>query len=76
MQLNAEDKGNRQFICVQIDEATDPKSEAYKAGYKTIFNITQARISKAAAKIQAEYPDCKADMGFKIFATQPMLTSI
>ena len=72
MQLNAEDKGNRQFICVQIDEATDPKSEAYKAGYKTIFNITQARISKAAAKIQAEYPDCKADMGFKIFATQPM----
>ncbi|NOT19539.1 MAG: site-specific DNA-methyltransferase, partial [Sideroxydans sp.] len=72
MQLNAEDGGNRQFICVQIDEATDPKSEAYKAGYKTIFDITQARISKAAMKIKTEYPDCKADMGFKIFATQPM----
>jgi adenine-specific DNA-methyltransferase len=54
MQLNAEDGGNRQFICVQIDEATDPKSEAYKAGYKTIFDITQARISKAAVKIKAD----------------------
>jgi len=72
MQLNAEDGGNRQFICVQIDEATDPKSEAYKAGYKTIFDITQARISKAAAKIKAENPLFAGDVGFKIFATQPM----
>lgn len=72
MQLNAEDGGNRQFICVQIDEATDPNSEAHKAGYKTIFDITQARITKAAAKIQSEHPDCKADMGFKVFETAPM----
>ena len=72
MQLNAEDGGNRQFICVQIDEATDPKSEAYKAGYKTIFDITQARISKAAAKIKAENPLFAGDIGFKVFATQPM----
>lgn len=72
MQLNAEDGGNRQFICVQIDEATDRKGEAYKAGYNTIFDITQARISKAAAKIQVEHPDCKADMGFKLFSTEPM----
>lgn len=72
MQLNAEDAGNRQFICVQIDEATDPKSEAYKAGYQTIFDITQARISKAAAKIQVAYPNFKGDLGFKIFETPPM----
>ena len=72
MQLNGEDGGNRQFICVQIDEATDPKSEAYKAGYQTIFDITQARISKAAAKIKAENPLFAGDIGFKVFATQTM----
>lgn len=72
MQLNAEDGGNRQFICVQIDEPTDPKSEAYKAGYKTIFDITQARITKAAARIRNENPDYKGDLGFKVFETIPM----
>ena len=36
MQLNAEDGGNRKFIMVQVPELTAEKSEAYKAGYKTI----------------------------------------
>mgnify|MGYP001285862658 CR=1 FL=1 len=36
LKLNAEDDGKRKFIMVQIPEATDEKSEAYKAGYKTI----------------------------------------
>ncbi len=72
MQLNAEDGGNRQFICVQIDEATDPKSEAYKAGYKTIFDITKARIEKAAEKIKTDNPDYQGDLGFKVFETIPM----
>ena len=31
MKLNAEDGGNRKYICVQIPEQTDEKSEAYKA---------------------------------------------
>jgi len=34
MELNAEDGGERRFILVQLPEPTDPKSEAYKAGYK------------------------------------------
>lgn len=69
MQLNAQDNGNRKFICVQLPETTDPKSEAHKAGYQSIFEITQARIEKAAAKIQAENPDYQGDLGFKIFET-------
>lgn len=72
MQLNAEDNGSRQFICIQIDEPTDPKSEAYKAGYKTIFDITQARVTRAAAKIKAEYPAYQGDLGYKVFETLPM----
>lgn len=69
MQLNAEDEGNRQFICVQLPEVTETKSEAYKAGYKTIFEITKARIEKAAAKIKAEKPEYAGDLGFKIYET-------
>jgi len=72
MQLNAEDGGKRRFICVQLDEATEPKSEAHKAGYKTIFDITRARIIKAAAKIRTEHPDYAGDLGCKAFQTVPV----
>ena len=72
MALNAEDGGNRRFITVQIDEPTDPKSEAYKAGYETIFDITKARIEKAAAKIKLHNPNYQGNLGFKIFETIPL----
>ncbi|SFV71776.1 Type III restriction-modification system methylation subunit [hydrothermal vent metagenome] len=65
MALNAEDGGNRKFITVQIPEKTDNKSEAYKAGYKTIFDITKVRIEKASEQLQDK-------SGFKIFETTPM----
>ena len=73
MQLNAEDgeNGRRRFILAQLPEPTDKKSEAYKAGYETIFQITQARLEKAATKIRADYPHYTGDLGFKIFATVP-----
>jgi len=52
--LNEQDGGNRQFICVQLPEALEENSEAYKAGYRTIADICKARISKVIAKLQAE----------------------
>ena len=54
MQLNAEDGGNRQFIMVQLPEETDEKSEAFKAGYKTIAEIGKERIRRAGKKISDE----------------------
>lgn len=51
MQLNAEDGGNRRFIMVQLPEKCDEKSEAYKAGYKTICDIGEERIRRAGKKI-------------------------
>ena len=54
MQLNAQDGGNRQFIMVQLPEPCDEKSEAYKAGYKTIAEIGKERIRRAGAKIKAD----------------------
>ncbi len=51
MQLNKEDGGNRKFICVQLPEVTDEKSEAYKAGYKNICEIGKERIRRAGSKL-------------------------
>lgn len=52
MLLNAEDGGHRKFIMVQLPEATDEKSEAYKAGYKNICEIGKERIRRAGRKIR------------------------
>ena len=60
MQLNAEDKGHRKFIMVQLPEVTNEKSEAYKAGYKTICEIGKERIRRAGKKIQEERPEAIA----------------
>ena len=72
MNLNREDDGNRKFICIQLPEKTEKSKAAYKAGYKTIFDITKARIEKAAEKIRAENPDYNGDLGFQIFETLPI----
>ncbi len=68
MQLNSEDGGNRKFIMVQLPEATDEKSEAYKAGYKNICEIGKERIRRAGNKIKEEHPEAKdLDTGFRVF---------
>lgn len=67
MQLNAEDGGNRKFIMVQLPEVCDEKSEAFRAGYKTICEIGKERIRRAGDKIQKEHPDAKVDTGFNVF---------
>lgn len=68
MQLNAEDGGNRKFIMVQVPEPTAEKSEAYKAGYKTICEIGKERIRRAGAKIKEENPmgTMNLDVGFRV----------
>ena len=71
MQLNAEDGGNRQFIMVQLPEPCDEKSEAHKAGYRTIADIGRERIRRAAKKIKADNPEYQGDVGFKSFTLAP-----
>lgn len=71
MALNAQDDGSRRHISVQLDEPTDEKSEARKAGYNTIFEITRERIKRSAAKIKEDHPDATCDFGFKEFKTIP-----
>ena len=68
MQLNAEDGGNRKFIMVQLDERTEEKSEAYKAGYKNICEIGKERIRRAGKKIKEEagLMGQSLDTGFRV----------
>ncbi|MBN2771328.1 MAG: site-specific DNA-methyltransferase [Spirochaetes bacterium] len=75
--LNSEDGGNRKYICVQLHEKTDEKTEAFKAGYKTIADIGKERIRRVIRKIKEEQTgeldlDVKEnqDLGFKVFKLQ------
>ena len=68
MQLNSEDGGNRKFIMVQLPEECDKKSEAFKAGYKTIAEISKERIRRAGSKILEGdcHKDWNKDVGFRV----------
>lgn len=65
MELNAEDKGNRKFIMVQLAEDIDSKSEAYKNGYKNICEIGKERIRRAGTKLKEESSH-DLDIGFRV----------
>lgn len=71
MKLNAKDGGKRKFIMVQFPELCAEKSEAFKAGYKTISEIGKERIRRAGKKIKVEFKDEvdieNLDCGFKVF---------
>ena len=72
MQLNAEDGGNRKFIMVQLPEVTDEKSEAYKAGYKNIAEISKERIRRAGQQILESdniNENWNKDIGFRVLKT-------
>lgn len=66
MQLNSEDNGNRQFIMVQLPEQCEQNSEAYKSGFKTICDIGEERIRRAAKKIKEE-TNTDIDYGFRVY---------
>lgn len=71
MQLNAEDRGNRKYIMVQLPEETLEDSEARKAGYNTIPEIAKERIRRAGKKIKEENKEKEGietlDTGFRVF---------
>ena len=66
MQLNAEENTNRKFILVQLPEECPEKSDGYKAGYKTICEIGEERIRRAAKKIKEE-TNADIDYGFRVY---------
>lgn len=74
LELNSRDNGNRRFIMVQLPELCDTKSEAYKNGYRTIDEIGQERIRRAARKIKEE-TNADIDYGFKHYIIKDVNTN-
>ncbi|PUD81948.1 site-specific DNA-methyltransferase [Helicobacter pylori] len=77
MELNAEDKGNREFILVQIDEEIKEDKSTYdfcknvlKSAKPIISDITIERVKRAAQKIIESSKDSGLDLGFKVYTLQ------
>ncbi len=77
MELNAEDKGNREFILVQIDEEIKEDESAYdfckkelKSAKPVISDITIERVKRAAQEIIQLSKDSGLDLGFKVYTLQ------
>jgi adenine-specific DNA-methyltransferase len=69
---NEEDKGNRKFILVQLPEPCEKDSEAAKAGFSNIAEITKERVRRVIKKLNeadnGKLPlDSLQDRGFKVF---------
>lgn len=80
IELNKEDGGNRKFILVQIPELVNENGEAYKAGFKTISDITIERNKRVVQNLIEEKKNLQPDLftnghkedavkglGFKVF---------
>ncbi len=77
MELNAEDKGNREFILVQIDEEIKEDKSTYdfcknvlKSTKPIISDITIERVKRAAQKIIESSKDSGLDLGFKVYTLE------
>lgn len=64
---------NHCWICVQLPELADGKSEAYKADHYTIADIARERVRWAGVKIRADQADkltsrnIPLDLGFRAY---------
>ncbi|GAA7831504.1 hypothetical protein HpMS158_04470 [Helicobacter pylori] len=77
MELNAEDKGNREFILVQIDEEIKEDKSTYdfcknvlKSAKPIISVITIERVKRAASKIIQSSKDSDLNLGFKVYTLE------
>ncbi|WP_165851999.1 site-specific DNA-methyltransferase [Mucilaginibacter terrenus] len=71
-ELNEEEGTNRQFIVIQLPEKINESDEAYKLGYRTISEVTRARLKKIAAKKNDELKsglnfNNRSPIGFRFF---------
>lgn len=68
MAQNAADNGIRRFILVQLAADCEEGSNAAKAGFKTVAEITKQRLRKAGEKIRTQFAGSGAplDLGFRV----------
>ena len=61
---NAEDGGNRRCVLVQLPE---PMTGAESAGWKTIADVTKARVRNAGKRQRDADPMFSGDVGYRVF---------
>jgi adenine-specific DNA-methyltransferase len=72
-----EQAGQRRFLLMQLPEQVAEKSEAYQAGYRTIADITRARLRKVSERLHAAHAGQLAlgnlppDTGFRAYRLAP-----
>jgi adenine-specific DNA-methyltransferase len=54
-----------------LPELLDVSTDAFKAGYQTVADITRARINKVIAKLKTEHPDKTQDLALVHFSLAP-----
>lgn len=72
LDLNAQDGGRRRYLLMQLAEPVAEKSEAHRAGYRTIADITRTRLARAGAQLAAQAGPPLAggpppDLGFRAY---------
>jgi len=67
MDFNKEKETNNRFIMVQLPEICAPKTDAFKAGFKTIADVGKERVRRAGVQVLEESGSSKVDVGFKVF---------
>jgi DNA modification methylase len=59
LELNGQSNVSRKFLMVQLPEKCDENSEAFKAGFKTIADISKERIRRVIKKLEKEAEELK-----------------
>lgn len=71
---NSLDQGKRKFIMVQLPEPCDQQSEAFKAEFNTIADISKERIRRAGKRIKEDNAGKdgieKLDIGFRVLKVE------
>lgn len=73
LEMNEKDGGDRRFICVQLPEACQEKSTAFKKGFKTIADIGRSRIVAVLERLKEKktlFTDGNK-VGLKTFLLEP-----
>lgn len=74
LRLNAKEGGSRRVMSVQLPEPCDEKSAAYKAGYKTIAEVSRERIRRVVEQLRTNADlasPLPENLGFKSFLLSP-----
>lgn len=67
LESNAQDNGNRRFICVQLPHPLSSPVRDKDLALNTIADLTTERIRRAAVALGKRHEDYKGDLGFRVY---------